>query len=74
MPAYVSPRGSAGNVDAAALQLFFEGIAVNSVMPGHTPLLMVRRDGRAFQGRAHAIYFVRPLVAHHLPIILVLSA
>ena len=56
-------------------ELFSEGIAVNSVMPGHTRASWFDATARAFQEREHAIYFMRPLVARHmLPIIFFLSA
>jgi NAD(P)-dependent dehydrogenase (short-subunit alcohol dehydrogenase family) len=56
-------------------ELFSEGIAVNSVMPGHTRASWFDATARAFQEREKAIYFTRPLVAEHmLPIIFFLSA
>jgi NAD(P)-dependent dehydrogenase (short-subunit alcohol dehydrogenase family) len=56
-------------------ELFAEGIAVNSVMPGHTRASWFDATARAFQEREKAIYFTRPLVPEHmLPIILFLSA
>ena len=56
-------------------ELFSEGIAVNSVMPGHTRASWFDATARDFQDREKSVYFMRPLVAEHmLPIILFLSA
>jgi NAD(P)-dependent dehydrogenase (short-subunit alcohol dehydrogenase family) len=56
-------------------ELFSEGIAVNSVMPGHTRASWFDATARDFVNREKAVYFMRPLVAGHmLPIILFLSA
>jgi NAD(P)-dependent dehydrogenase (short-subunit alcohol dehydrogenase family) len=56
-------------------ELLAEGIAVNSVMPGHTRASWFDATARDFQEREKAIYFMRPLVAGHmLPIIFFLSA
>jgi len=56
-------------------ELFSEGIAVNSVMPGHTRASWFDATARDFVEREKSVYFMRPLVAEHmLPIILFLSA
>jgi NAD(P)-dependent dehydrogenase (short-subunit alcohol dehydrogenase family) len=56
-------------------ELFAEGIAVNSVMPGHTRASWFDATARDFVEREKSVYFMRPLVAEHmLPIILFLSA
>lgn len=56
-------------------ELFAEGIAVNSVMPGHTRASWFDATARDFVEREHAVYFMRPLVPEHMvPIILFLSA
>ena len=56
-------------------ELFSEGIAVNSVMPGHTRASWFDATARDFVERENAVYFMRPLVAEHMvPIILFLSA
>jgi NAD(P)-dependent dehydrogenase (short-subunit alcohol dehydrogenase family) len=56
-------------------ELFSEGIAVNSVMPGHTRASWFDATARDFVERESAVYFMRPLVAEHMvPIILFLSA
>jgi len=56
-------------------ELFAEGIAVNSVMPGHTRASWFDATARDFQERENSVYFMRPLVPEHmLPIILFLSA
>jgi NAD(P)-dependent dehydrogenase (short-subunit alcohol dehydrogenase family) len=56
-------------------ELFSEGIAVNSVMPGHTRASWFDATARDFVDREKAVYFMRPLVPRHmLPIILFLSA
>jgi NAD(P)-dependent dehydrogenase (short-subunit alcohol dehydrogenase family) len=56
-------------------ELFSEGIAVNSVMPGHTRASWFDATARDFQERERSVYFMRPLVpGHMLPIILFLSA
>jgi NAD(P)-dependent dehydrogenase (short-subunit alcohol dehydrogenase family) len=56
-------------------ELFSEGIAVNSVMPGHTRASWFDATARDFQEREKSVYFMRPLVPQHmLPIILFLSA
>jgi NAD(P)-dependent dehydrogenase (short-subunit alcohol dehydrogenase family) len=56
-------------------ELFSEGIAVNSVMPGHTRASWFDVTARDFVDREKTVYFMRPLVAEHmLPIILFLSA
>lgn len=56
-------------------ELFSEGIAVNSVMPGHTRSSWFDATAHDFQEREKSVYFMRPLVAEHmLPIIFFLSA
>ena len=56
-------------------ELFSEGIAVNSVMPGHTRASWFDATARDFAERENAVYFMRPLVAEHMvPIMLFLSA
>jgi NAD(P)-dependent dehydrogenase (short-subunit alcohol dehydrogenase family) len=56
-------------------ELFAEGIAVNSVMPGHTRASWFDATARDFVERENAVYFMRPLVAEHMvPIILFLSS
>jgi len=56
-------------------ELFAEGIAVNSVMPGHTRASWFDATARAFLEREGEIYFMRPLVpAHMVPVVLFLSA
>lgn len=56
-------------------ELFSAGIAVNSIMPGHTRASWFDATARDFVERESAVYFMRPLVAEHMvPIILFLSA
>jgi NAD(P)-dependent dehydrogenase (short-subunit alcohol dehydrogenase family) len=56
-------------------ELFSVGIAVNSVMPGHTRASWFDATARDFVERENAVYFMRPLVAEHMvPIILFLAA
>lgn len=56
-------------------ELYSAGIAVNSVMPGHTRASWFDATARDFQEREHSIYFTRPLVSEHmLPIVMFLGA
>ena len=56
-------------------ELFAEGIAVNSVAPGHTRASWFDATARAFLEKEGEIYFMRPLVPEHMvPIVLFLSA
>lgn len=56
-------------------ELLPEGIAVNSVMPGHTRASWFDATARDFVEREEAVYFMRPLVAEHMvPITLFLSS
>jgi NAD(P)-dependent dehydrogenase (short-subunit alcohol dehydrogenase family) len=56
-------------------ELYSQGVAVNSVMPGHTRASWFDATARDFQETEHSIYFTRPLVSEHmLPIVLFLSA
>jgi NAD(P)-dependent dehydrogenase (short-subunit alcohol dehydrogenase family) len=56
-------------------ELFSEGIAVNSIMPGHTRASWFDATARAFLEHEGGIYFMRPLVSEHMvPIVLFLGA
>ena len=51
-----------------------EGVAVNSIMPGHTRASWFDATARAYQGQG-SVYFMRPVIADHvLPITLFLAA
>lgn len=57
-----------------AQELFEEGIAVNSIMPGHTRASWFDSTARSFFDKEEGVYFLRPLVPEHLvPIVLFLS-
>lgn len=56
-------------------ELFNEGIAVNSIMPGHTRASWFEATARAFIESEGGIYFMRPLVPEHMvPVVLFLAA
>ncbi|MHB8221179.1 MAG: SDR family NAD(P)-dependent oxidoreductase [Acidimicrobiales bacterium] len=56
-------------------ELYSKGVAVNSVMPGHTRASWFDDTAHAFQEKANGTYFMRPLVAEHMvPMVLFLSA
>lgn len=57
-----------------AQELFEEGIAVNSIMPGHTRASWFDATARSFFDKEEGVYFLRPLVPEHLiPIVLFLA-
>lgn len=56
-------------------ELFSEGIAVNSIMPGHTRASWFDSTARAYIESQGGIYFMRPLVSEHLvPLVLFLAS
>lgn len=58
-----------------AQETFQMGLAVNSVMPGHTRASWFDDTARAFHESGGDVYFMRPLVAEHMvPIMLFLSS
>ncbi len=55
-------------------ELLSTGVAVNSVMPGHTRASWFDATARDFVDREHSVYFMRPLVSEHmLPIVMFLA-
>ena len=55
-------------------ELLSTGVAVNSVMPGHTRASWFDATARDFVDREQSVYFMRPLVSEHmLPIVLFLT-
>jgi NAD(P)-dependent dehydrogenase (short-subunit alcohol dehydrogenase family) len=58
-----------------AQETFHLGLAVNSVMPGHTRASWFDDTARAFHEDGGSVYFMRPLVPEHMvPIMLFLSS